>query len=86
MEYLARHVCRIDTRNMTRFEAAEAFVNELEKFRNLVGITDIKLGNYGLKEADCKHIASSSRNDIVIEGNARDMTPDDVEALLKSML
>jgi len=86
MEYLARHVCGIDTRNMTRFQAAEAFVNELEKFRNLVGITDIKLGNYGLKEADCKHIASSSRNDIVIEGNARDMTPDDVEALLKSML
>jgi len=86
MEYLLKHVCGIDTSNMTRFQAAEAWVNELEKFRNLVGITDIKLSNYGIKEADCKHIASNCVNDVCMEANVRDMPEDDVEAFVKSLL
>lgn len=86
MEYLAKHVCGIDTRNMTRYQAAEAFVDELEKFRNMLGITDVKLGNYGLKAEDCKHIAQCTRNDACMEGNPREMTADEIEAFIRGLL
>jgi len=86
MEYLLKHVCGVDTSNMTRFQAAERFVEELEKLRNLVGITDTKLSHYGLKEPDCKHIANNLRNDICMEGNVRDMTPDQIEEFIKGLL
>jgi len=86
MELLARIAFNVDTRNMTRFEAAEAFVNKMEELRNRVGITDIKLSHYNIKEPDCEHMSKNSVNDLNMEGNARDMTEADVLALYKSML
>lgn len=86
MKTIVEYAFGVDTRNMSRFQAAEAFVGKLEELRNRVGITDIKLSNYGITEADCEHMCRNSVNDLNMEGNARDMTEEDVLALYKSML
>ncbi|NQU64956.1 MAG: iron-containing alcohol dehydrogenase [SAR324 cluster bacterium] len=76
---LAQNAFNIDTRSMTRFQAAEASVDAIEYLRNIVGIDDeaCKLGNYGLTEKDFKLMAKNSINDLCNEGSAKDWTEDD---------
>lgn len=76
---IARIAFDMDTRNMDRLEAAEACVEKIEYFRNIVGIDDkaCKLSTYNLTEADCRHMAKNSINDLCNEGSARDWTEED---------
>lgn len=85
---LARDCFGIDTSNMDRLQAAEACVERIEYFRNIVGITDedCKLGTYGITEEDCKHISKLTINDLCYEGSARDMTEDESFEFLKSLI
>lgn len=78
----------IDTRGMSRFQAAEATVDRLEYLRNAVGISGdkIKLSTYGIKEEDCRNMTKYSINSLCYEGNVRDWTEQDSFELYKSLL
>lgn len=78
----------IDTKGMSRIQAAEAAVDRMEYLRNAVGITDekIKLSSYGITEEDCKHMTRYSINSLCYEGNVRDWTEKDSLEVYKSLL
>lgn len=84
--YLLDHITSVDTTGMDKYAKSERWVDEMERFRNLVGITDIKLGNYGFTEADCEHMARYCYNDLCEEGNPRDIWESEAEDLYKGML
>jgi len=86
LAYLLKHVTPIDTTHMDKYDMAERWVDELEKMRNIVGITDVKLGNYGVTEADCEHMARYGYNDFCEEGHPKDMWEPELVDLLKGML
>jgi alcohol dehydrogenase class IV len=86
LAFLLEHVTPVDTTGMDKYAKAERWVDELERMRNLVGITDVKLGNYGVTEADCEHMARYCYNDFCEEGHPRDLWEPEVEAFMKSML
>jgi len=85
---IASTVFGIDTRNMDRFQAAEACLERMEYLRNIVGIDDkaCTLSTYGLTEKDCKHMAKNSINDLCNEGSARDWTEEDSFEVYMSIL
>ncbi len=62
------------------------FIDELEKFRNNLGIRDIRLSTYGLTEDECVWMGRHGVNDLNMEGNPRDITePEYVQFLLDMM-
>lgn len=85
---IGRTVFGIDTSKMDRFGAAEAALDRIEYFRNMVGIDEkaCKLTTYGLKEKDAKHMAKNSINDLCNEGSARDWTEEDSFEVYMSMM
>lgn len=85
---IASTVFGIDTSKMDRLEAAEAALDRIEYFRNIVGIDDkaCTLSTYGLTEKDCKHMAKNSINDLCNEGSARDWTEEDSFEVYMSMM
>jgi alcohol dehydrogenase class IV len=85
---IARGVFGIDTSKMDRVGAAEAALDRMEYFRNIVGITSevCKLSKYGLTEKDARHMAKNSINDLCNEGSARDWKEEDSFEVYMSMM
>jgi methanol:N,N-dimethyl-4-nitrosoaniline oxidoreductase len=78
----------VDTRNMTRMEASDAWFNEVER---LLKDLDVETGNlkkqFGLTKADCAHIVKVQySNDFPVQGNPRDYNYEECVALLESLL
>jgi len=76
----------VDTRGMTKIQAAESALDEMEKLRNDVGITDISLKQFNFNDADVEHTVKWSLNDLSKEANPRDITGDDIRKIMKSMM
>jgi alcohol dehydrogenase len=85
---MARDVMRMDISNMDRMQAAEAFIERLEAFRNMVGITeeDCKLSKYNLTEEDFKHMTPHAYMDFCNEASVRDIYEEDVMKIYLSAL
>lgn len=75
-------------KNLDRFAAAEATLDRIEYFRNIVGIDEkaCKLSTYGLTEKDARHMAKNSINDLCNEGSAMDWTEEDSYEVYMSMM
>jgi len=76
----------VDTRGMTKIQAAERALDEMEKLRNDVGITDISLKQFNFTDADVEHTVKWALNDLSYEANPRDMKADDIRKIMKSMM
>ena len=83
---IGRNAFGLDITGKTRFQGAEMFIDELEEFRNNLGIRDIRLSTYGLTEDECVWMGRHGVNDLNMEGNPRDITePEYVQFLLDMM-
>ena len=76
----------VDTRGLTKVQAADRALEEMERLRNDVGITDISLKQFNFTDKDIEHTVRWALNDISYEGNPRDMTGDDIRRIMKSMM
>lgn len=76
----------VDTRGLTKVQAADRALEEMERLRNDVGITDISLKQFNFTDKDIEHTVKWALNDISYEGNPRDMTGDDIRRIMKSMM
>ncbi len=77
----------VDTRGLTTMEASDAFMYELERLLDDLGITPGNIAEQlDVKEEDLEHIAKYGYNDWSREGNPRDMSVEGTVELLKTML
>jgi formaldehyde dismutase / methanol dehydrogenase len=76
----------VDTCGLTRVQAADAALDEMERLRNDCGITDISLKQFDFTEADLEHSVKWALNDLSREANPRDVSPDDVRAIMRPMM
>jgi alcohol dehydrogenase class IV len=77
----------VDTRGLTRMQAADKWFDEMER---LLADLNIRTGHlheqFGLQQKDVKHIVTVYSNDFAREGNPRDFNFDECIQLLESML
>ena len=78
----------VDTRNMTKMQAADKWFDEVE---SLLKDLDIRTGclneQFGLKKEDLEHIVIDQySNDFCAQGNPRDYNFDECLQLLKDLL
>lgn len=77
----------IDTRDMTKFEAADRWFDEIEQ---LLDDLEIEPGNlseqFGLEEKDIDHIIKVYSNDFCSQGNPKEFNKEEVTELLKRVL
>ena len=77
----------IDTRKMTKFEAADRWFDEIEQLLEDLEITPGYLTDqFGLEEADLEHIGKIYSNDFCSQGNPRELNTEEVLGLLKRVL
>ena len=77
----------IDTRNMTKFEAADRWFDEIEQLLEDLEITPGYLADqFGLEETDLEHIVNIYSNDFCSQGNPKEFDKDEVLGLLKRLL
>jgi formaldehyde dismutase / methanol dehydrogenase len=77
----------VDTRGMTTLEAADKWIDEIERLLHDLGI---KIGHlneqFGLEKKYSKHIVDIYANDFAREGNPKDFNYDEVVNLLESLI
>jgi alcohol dehydrogenase class IV len=77
----------IDTRNMTEWQAADRWFDEIEQ---LLKDLEIKPGRiseqFGLQEKDLEHIVTVYSNDFCSQGNPKEFNHDEVLALMKRVM
>ncbi len=77
----------VDTRGMTRIQAADKWFEEMERFlRDLNIQTGNLYSQFGLQEGDAKEIVSRYEHEFVRQGNPRDFNFEETQQLVKSML
>ena len=77
----------IDTRNMTEWQAADRWFDEIERLLKDLEITPGQLNKqFGLQEKDLEHIVKVYSNDFCSQGNPKQFNHDEVLAVLKSVL
>ena len=77
----------IDTRDMTKFEAADRWFDEIEQLLEDLEITPGNLSaQFGLEEKDIDHIVKVYSNDFCSQGNPREFNAEEVTDLLKRVL
>ncbi|MCX7698724.1 MAG: iron-containing alcohol dehydrogenase, partial [Candidatus Goldbacteria bacterium] len=76
----------VDTKGMTKVQAADKALEEMERLRNDVGITDISLKQFNFTDADVEHTVKWALNDLSREANPRDINADDIRKIMKSMM
>jgi len=77
----------IDTRNMSRIEAADRWFVEIERLLNDLKIKPGHLNEqFGLKKEDLEHIVNIYSNDWCSEGNPVAFNREECITLLESML
>ena len=77
----------VDTRNMTRLQAADRWFDEIEQMLKDLEITPGQLNKqFGIEESDFDHIIKIYANDFCSQGNPKAFDYDEVRNLLKSVL
>ena len=77
----------IDTRNMTEWQAADRWFDEIEQLLKDLEITPGQLNKqFGLQEKDLEHIIKIYSNDFCSQGNPKEFNAEEVLQLLKSVL
>lgn len=77
----------VDTRNMTEWQAADRWFDEIESLLKDLEITSGQLNKqFGLQEKDLDHIVKVYSNDFCSQGNPKDYNYDECVALLESQL
>jgi alcohol dehydrogenase class IV len=77
----------IDTRNMTEWQAADRWFDEIEQMLKDLGITSGHVKEqFGLQEKDLEHIVKIYSNDFCSQGNPKEFNFEEVIQLLKSTL
>jgi alcohol dehydrogenase class IV len=76
----------VDTRGLTKVQAADRALEEIERLRNDVGITNISLKQFNFINKDIEHTVKWALADISYEANPRNMTGDDVRRIMKSLM
>lgn len=76
----------LDVRYMNPVQATDRTLEEIERLRNDVGIAPVSLKDYDFTEADIEHSAKWASNDLSMEANPRDMSKDDIRAILRSCM
>jgi alcohol dehydrogenase class IV len=77
----------IDTRNMTKFEAADRWFDEIEQLLDDLEITPGNLSEqFGLEEKDIDHIVKVYSNDFCSQGNPKAFDVEEVTDLMKRVL
>jgi alcohol dehydrogenase class IV len=77
----------VDTRGMTRLQAADRWFDELERLLKDLNIQSGHLNQqFGLQRKDLEHCVTQYSNDLNKEGNPRDFNFEECIALLDSML
>jgi alcohol dehydrogenase class IV len=85
---MAYYVYGVDTRNMSRIQAAEKFVEKTEELRNICGITDaaLNLRQYDIKDKDLPFMAKHAVNDFCSEAAPADLSEQDCLNIFKSLM
>jgi alcohol dehydrogenase class IV len=76
----------VDTRGLTTVQAADRGLEEIERLRNDIGITNISLKQFNFTDKDIEHTVKWALADISYEANPRNMTDDNVRKIMKSMM
>ena len=76
----------VDTRGMSTIQAAEKAIDEMERLRNDVGITNISLKQFDVTEKDIDHVAEWVIKDVCCEANPRDINQSQVKEILRGLL
>ena len=77
----------VDTRNMTEWQAADRWFDEIEQLLKDLEITPGHLNDqFGLQEKDLEHIINIYHNDFCSQGNPRDFNSQELLDLLKRLL
>lgn len=80
-------VMGVDTKGMTKMQAADKWFDEMER---ILADLDIQTGHlneqFGLQKEDCKHIVTIFSNDLTREGNPRHLDLEEVLKLLEDNL
>ena len=83
---IARNSFGLDIAGKTKFEAGDMFCDALERLRNDVGIKDIRLGTYGIREDEAYWMAKHGVNDLNMEGSPRDITEPELRDFIVGMI
>jgi len=83
---LGRNAFGLDITGKTRFQGADMFCDALERLRNDVGIKDIRLGTYGIREDEAYWMAKHGVNDLNMEGSPRDITEPELRDFIVSLI
>ena len=76
----------VDTRGMTVTQAADRWLEEIERILKDIGITPGHLNEqFGLQKKDLKHIVTTYSNDWCSEGNPKDFNFEDSIKILESV-
>ncbi|MBE0596989.1 MAG: iron-containing alcohol dehydrogenase [Desulfuromonadales bacterium] len=76
----------LDVRHLTPIQATDRTLEEMERLRNDVGIPAVSLRELNFSEADIEHTAKWASNDISMEANPRDMSKDQIRAIMRGCL
>lgn len=77
----------IDTRNMTEWQAADRWFDEIEQMLKDLEITPGQVNKqFGLQEKDLEHIVKIYSNDFCSQGNPKEFNAEEVLNLLKNVL
>ena len=76
----------LDIHHLSPVPAADKTLAEIERLRNDVGIPQVSLKEFDFSEADIEHTARWASNDISLEANPRDMSPDQIKVIMRSCL
>jgi alcohol dehydrogenase class IV len=75
----------VDTTGMTTIQAAERAVDEMEKLRNDLGITE-NFSDLGLKEEHLPRFSQVVFNDVCTGGNPRIVTTDVIQDIFRECM
>ncbi|MBQ3635860.1 MAG: lactaldehyde reductase [Bacteroidales bacterium] len=75
----------VDTKGMTKEQAAQAAVDAVKALSIRVGIPQ-HLSELGIKESDIPALAAQAITDVCTPGNPRDVTEEEIKALYKKVL
>jgi len=77
----------VDTRNMTKMQASDAWFTEVERLLDDLNIQTGNLKRFGLKKEDIPHIVRVQHSlDLTVVGNPKDYNYDELVALFETQL
>jgi alcohol dehydrogenase class IV len=76
----------LDVRHLSPVHAADKTLEEIARLRDDVGIAAVSLNEYDFSEADIDHTIKWASNDLSMEANPRDMSPEQIRKLMRTCM